>query len=176
MLRRVFGTLEPTLNGCGLSSSGRSTATASSAMERRTAWANSDGRLMLESISIPTTSRTEARVGQSLVSKMVERAQCGSSGVSDGPTAFTACAVHAEDGTSRGHHVGTGRGYKRSPAGPLWTALASGERVGELSAESWNGSHNISAYMAHFFPWYPAVMLRGAIYVRILEDGTAAKS
>jgi len=39
-----------------------------------------------------------------------------------------------------------------------------------LSAEFWNCSPNISAYMAHFFTWYPAVMLRGAIHVRILID------
>ena len=29
---------------------------------------------------------------------------------------------------------------------------------------------NIGASMAHFFPWYPAVMLRGAIYVRLSID------
>lgn len=35
-------------------------------------------------------------------------------------------------------------------------ALCGGERVRELGAESWNSSRNISAYIAHFFPWVDA--------------------
>ena len=49
----------------------------------------------------------------------------------------------------------------------------------ELGAESWNGSHNIGTYTAHFFPWFDEdtdLQQRGGLVVGVSrERGTAAR-